>query len=133
MFLVALGCACLIAGICLLIMAPVQAAQNKRRSAEAEGYVTEVRKQYRRKSGTTYRIDFEFTADGEQRELTNVRWPIPPEESKTYTVCYNPAKPKDAHIKEFRAANPKLFLMIGAVLTVVAVILVAVGTKGGVA
>ncbi len=131
MFLVALGCACLIAGICLLIMAPVQAAQNKRRSAEAEGYVTEVRKQYRRKSGTTYRIDFEFTADGEKRELKNVRWPIPPEESKTYTVCYNPLKPKDAHVKELRSGNPKVLLMVGLILTVASFVLIVVGAVVG--
>jgi hypothetical protein len=132
-YLAVFGYTFLIIGVALLIMAPIQAAQNKRRTAEAEAYVTEYRKTYARKRGTTYYINFEFKADGEKQELKNVKWQLPPEESKTYTVCYNPAKPKDAHIKEFRAANPKLFLMIGAVLTVVAVILVAVGTKGGVA
>ncbi len=133
MFLAALGYTFLIIGVVLLIMAPVQAAQNKRRTAETEAYVTEYRKTYARKKGTTYHIDFEFTADGEKQKLKNVKWPLPPEESKTYTVCYNPAKPKDAHIREFRSANPKLFLLIGGIMTVAAVILVAVGTKGGLA
>ena len=131
MLLIALGCACLIIGICLLIMAPVQAAQNKRRSAETEGHVTEVRKTYRKKSGTTYRIDFEFTADGVAQELKNVSWPIAPEESKTYTVCYNPLKPKDAHIKEFRSGNPKVYLTIGAISTVAAFVLIVVGAVTG--
>lgn len=132
MFLIALGFAFLIIGICLLIMAPVQAAQNKRRSAETEGYVTEVRKHYRNKGGTTYRIDFEFTVDGERQELKNVSWPIAPEQSKTYTVLYNPEKPKDAHIKEFRSGNPKVYLIIGAIATVAAFVLVVVGAVVGV-
>ena len=132
MFLAALGYTFLIIGIALLIIGPVQAAQNRRRTAEAEGYVSEVRKKYVRKKGTTYYIDFEFTADGAAQLLKNVKWPLPPEQ-QTYTICYNPKKPKDAHVKEFRTANPKVFLIIGAVLTVIAVILVAVATKGGVA
>ena len=131
MFLVALGVACLIIGICLLVMAPVQAAQNKRRSVEAEGYITEIRKHYRRKAGTTYRIDFEFTADGVKQELKNVSWPIPPEESKAYTVCYNPQKPKDAHIKEFRSGNPKVYLIIGLISMVAAFVLIVVGVVTG--
>ena len=131
MFIPALGYAFLIIGVCLLIMAPVQASQNKRRSAETEGYVTEYRKTYARKRGTTYHIDFEYTVDGGKQELKNVKWQTAPEQK--YTICYNPEKPKDAHVKEFRASNPKVYLIIGAILTVLAVILVAVGTFGGVA
>ncbi len=131
MFFIALGVSLFIVAIILLIMAPVFAAQNKRRSAETEGYVTEVRKYHRRKAGTTYRMDFAFTVDGVRQELKNVSWPIAPEESKTYTVCYNPRKPKDAHIKEFRSGNPKVYLIIGLISMVAAFVLIVVGAVTG--
>ncbi len=127
MFLIALGIALLIIGICLLILAPVQSSQNKRRSAEAAGNVTEVRRRRVRKKGTTYRIDFAYTVDGVRQELKKVKWPLPPDESKEYTICYNPAKPKDAHVKEFRTSNPKVYLTVGLILTAAAVILTAAG------
>ena len=132
MFLAALGYTFLIIGIALLVIGPVQAAQNRRRTAEAEGYVSEVRKKYVRKKGTTYYIDFEFTADGAAQLLKNVKWQVEPSEP-SYTICYNPAKPTDAHVKEFRTSNPKILLIIGAVLTAAAILLIAVGTKGGIA
>ena len=131
MFFIALGVSLFILAIILLIMAPVFAVQNKRRSAETEGHITEVRKYYRRKSGTTYRMDFAYTIDGVRQELKNVSWPIAPEESKTYTVCYNPRKPKDAHIKEFRSGNPKVYLIIGLISMVAAFILIVVGAVAG--
>ena len=122
----------LIIGVSLLIMAPIQAAQNKRRTQETPGYVTEVRKTYARRQGTTYHINFEYTVDGQPRLLKNVKWQVEPLEP-SYTICYNPAKPTDAHVKEFRTSNPKILLIIGVVLTVVAILLIAVGTKGGIA
>ena len=132
MFLAALGYTFFIIGVCLLIMAPIQMAQNRRRCAETEGHVTEVRKTYVRKKGTTYHINFEYTVDGVGQVLKNVKWPVPPEQ-QAYTICYNPSKPKDAHVKEFRTANPKLFLLIGGILTAVGVLFAAIGTKGGIA
>ena len=113
MFMLALGFALLIIGVCLLILAPIQAAQNKRRSAETTGNGSEVRRKHGRKKGTTYYIDFVYTVDGVQQELKRVKWPLEPDETKEYTICYNPAKPKDAHVKEFRSANPKALLITG--------------------
>lgn len=43
MFFIALGFSLFILAIILLIMAPVYAAQNKRRTEETAGYITEVR------------------------------------------------------------------------------------------
>ena len=132
MLIPALGYTFLIIGVSLLIMAPIQAAQNKRRTQETSGYVTEVRKTYARRKGTTYHINFEYTVEGQPQLLKNVKWQVEPSEP-SYTICYNPAKPTDAHVKEFRTSNPKILLIIGAVLTVVAILLIAVGTKGGIA
>ena len=125
MFMIALGIALLIIGVYLLILYPVQRAQLARRTAQTDGYVTEVRKKIRRKASVTYIIDFEYTADGVRQELKNVKWPLEPE--KRVTIAYNPDKPADAHVKEFRATDPKVFLIIGAILTVIAVILIVVG------
>ena len=127
MFLIALGFALLILGICLLILAPVQASQNKRRSVETAGNISEVRSRRVRKKGTTYSIDFAYTADGVRQELKKVKWPLAPDETKEYTICYNPAKPKDAHVKEFRTSNPKVYLTIGLILTAAAVLLLVAG------
>ena len=125
MFIIALGLACLIIGVYLLILFPVQSSQLKRRTGEASGYVTEVREIRRRRHGTTYSLDVEYTADGMQYLLKKVKWPLPPEQK--YTISYNPAKPEDAHVKEFRTANPKVFLVIGAILPLVGVALVVIG------
>ena len=133
MFILALGLTLVLIGVILLILAPVQSAQNKRRSAETTGNISEVRRKHVRKKGTTYYINFVFTVDGVQQELKRVKWPLEPDETKEYTICYNPNKPKDAHVKEFRTANPKAFLITGLILTVLGVLLAIVGTLGGLA
>ena len=124
---IALGISLFIFGICFLITAPILAAQNKRRSAETTGTVTEVRKYRVRNSGTSYRFDVEFFIDGIRQELKNVRWPLSPDVTQKYTVCYNPKKPRDAHVKEFHSSNAKLFLIIGLASVVISIILVVAG------
>ena len=47
------------------------------------------------------------------------------------TVCYNPQKPKDAHIKEFRSGNPNVYLIIGLISMVAAFVLIVVGAVTG--
>ena len=126
MLLITLGITFLIIAVYLLILYPVQSAQLKRRSAETEGHVTEIREKYVRRRGTTYFIDFEYTVDGNVQTLKNVRWPLKPDEK--VMIAYNPSKPGDAHVKEFRTANPKVFLIIGLILVVLSVILVVVGS-----
>ena len=131
MFFITLGFSLFILAIILLIMAPVYAAQNKRRTEETAGYITEVRKTYSRKGGTSYRIDFEYTVNGERQLLKNVKWTYAPEET-SYTICCNPNKPEDAHVKEFRSPLiPKAFAITGAILIVVSMVLIVVGAVRG--
>ena len=113
-------------GICFLIAALVLAVQNKRRSAVTTGNITEVRTHRVRNKGTTYRIDFEFLVDGVNRELKNVRWSLSPDVIQKYTICYNPKKPKDAHVKEFRPST-KLYLIIGLASIIISFVFVVVG------
>ena len=126
MGLIVFGFCLFIFGICFLIAALSLALQNKRRSAETSGTITEVRTKRARNKGTTYSIDFEFLLDGVRHELKKVRWSLSPDVTKKYTICYNPKKPKDSHVKEFRPST-KLYLIIGLASFVVALILVVVG------
>ena len=130
-FLISLGFAFFIIAVVLLILAPIQAAQNKRRTEETAGYVTEVRKTYQRRKGTTYHINFQYTANGAEQLLKNVKWQVEPNEPR-YTICYNPKKTWDAHVKEFRYAGaPKAYAIAGAVLFVLSIVLIVIGSVMG--
>jgi hypothetical protein len=124
--MIVFGFCLFIFGICFLIAALSLTVQNKRRKAETTGTITEVRKHRVRKHGTTYSIDFEFLLDGVRQELKKVKWSLSPDVTKKYTICYNPKKAKDAHVKEFRPST-KLYLIIGLASIVVALILVVAG------
>ena len=122
MFWIVFGVVLIIIAIALFITYPVQIAQNKRRTAECEAWITEVRTR-RNKRGSTYFADLTFEANGQTTELKNVRCPILPTDNRC-TVRYNPAKPKDAHVAQFRG-DPKYILIaaliclgIGAVMFV---------------
>ena len=124
---IALGISLFIFGICFLIAAPVLAAQYKRRTAETTGTITDVRTKRVRNRGTTYHFDLEYFIDGVRQELKSVSWPLSPDVTQTYTIRYNPKKPKDAHVKEFHSSNPKLYLIIGLVSVLISIVLVVAG------
>ena len=105
MFLTTLGIILILLAVCFWILCPIRVSQRKRRTA--------------------WSVDFSYTVDGRPQTLKAFAPPALP--GKKVTICYNPANPRDGHVKEFRLLNPLIYVTIGGVLAYIGVVLTVVG------
>ncbi len=125
MFWVIFGVILILIAVGLFITYPVQIAQNKRRTGECEAWVTELRTR-RQRRGVTYFADLTYEVDGQTTQLKNVRCPILPKDNRC-TVRFNPSKPKDAHVAEFRS-DPKYILYAALICLGVGLVMLVGGS-----
>ena len=125
MFLTALGIFLIFLAVCFWILCPIRISQRKRRTAETEGVAVKPGQKQNRLRGTARSVDFAYTVDGMPQMLKAFTHPVPSGEK--VTICYNPANPRDGHVKEFRAPDPQLYVTIGGILAYIGAVLAVVG------
>jgi len=130
MFLTTLGIILILLAVCFWILCPIRVSQRKRRTAETEGIAASPGQRRRGIRGTAWSVDFSYTVDGRPQTLKAFApLEINPGKNpgKKVTICYNPANPRDGHVKEFRLLNPLIYMTIGGVLAYIGVVLTVVG------
>ena len=125
MFLTTLGIILILLAVGFWILCPIRVSQRKRRTAETEGIAASPGQRRRGIRVTAWSVDFSYTVDG--RPQTLKAFAPPPLPGKKVTICYNPANPRDGHVKEFRLLNPLIYVTIGGVLAYIGVVLTVVG------
>ncbi len=125
MFLTTLGIILILLAVCFWILCPIRVSQRKRRTAETEGIAASPGQRGRGHRRTAWSVDFSYTVDGRPQTLKAFAPPALP--GKKVTICYNPANPRDGHVKEFRLLNPLIYMTIGGVLAYIGVVLTVVG------
>ena len=125
MFLTTLGIILILLAVCFWILCPIRVSQRKRRTAETEGIAASPGQRRRGIRVTAWSVDFSYTVDGRPQTLKAFAPPALP--GKKVTICYNPANPRDGHVKEFRLLNPLIYVTIGGVLAYIGVVLTVVG------
>ncbi len=129
MFLTTLGIILILLAVCFWILCPIRVSQRKRRTAETEGIAASPGQRRRGIRVTAWSVDFSYTVDGRPQTLKAFAPPAPPgiNPGNKVTICYNPANPRDGHVKEFRLLNPLIYVTIGGVLAYIGVVLTVVG------
>ena len=133
MFLTTIGIILILLAVCFWILCPIRVSQRKRRTAETEGIAASPGQRRRGIRGTAWSVDFSYTVDGRPQTLKAFAPPAPlginpgKNPGKKVTICYNPANPRDGHVKEFRLLNPLIYMSIGGVLAYIGVVLTVVG------
>ena len=137
MFLTTLGIILILLAVCFWILCPIRVSQRKRRTAETEGIAASPGQRGRGHRRTAWSVDFSYTVDGRPQTLKAFAPPAPlginpginpgKNPGKKVTICYNPANPRDGHVKEFRLLNPLIYMTIGGVLAYIGVVLTVVG------
>ncbi len=129
MFLTTLGIILILLAVGFWILCPIRVSQRKRRTAETEGIAASPGQRGRGNRRTAWSVDFSYTVDGRPQTLKAFAPPAPPgiNPGKKVTICYNPANPRDGHVKEFRLLNPLIYMTIGGVLAYIGVVLTVVG------
>ena len=125
MFLTTLGIILILLAVGFWILCPIRVSQRKRRTAETEGIAASPGQRRRGIRVTAWSVDFSYTVDGRPQTLKAFAPPALP--GKKVTICYNPANPRDGHVKEFRLLNPLIYVTIGGVLAYIGVVLTVVG------
>ncbi len=125
MFLTALGIFLIFLAVCFWILCPIRISQLKRRTAETEGVAAEPDRRQSRIRAAAWSVDYTYTVDGMPQTLTAFTHPVPSGEK--VTICYNPANPRDGHVKEFQALNPQIFVTIGGMLAYIGAVLAVAG------
>ena len=125
MFLTTLGIILILLAVGFWILCPIRVSQRKRRTAETEGIAASPGQRRRGIRVTAWSVDFSYTVDGRPQTLKAFAPPALP--GKKVTICYNPANPRDGHVKEFRLLNPLIYMTIGGVLAYIGVVLTVVG------
>ena len=125
MFLTTIGIILILLAVCFWILCPIRVSQRKRRTAETEGIAASPGQRGRGNRWTAWSVDFFYTVDGRPQTLKAFAPPALP--GKKVTICYNPANPRDGHVKEFRLLNPLIYVTIGGVLAYIGVVLTVVG------
>lgn len=121
----------LILGIVFLICYPVYSAQNKRRSEETTGTVTNIHDKIRHEKGSRVHYDHIYTmaykVNGNDYTFDTKRTAMSYEIGRELTVKYNPAKPEDAHVLELHGASAKPMLIMGLIFSVAGLLMIFAG------
>ena len=117
---------CLVIGVVMLYfgISGVYKLNNKTKDfKETTGYFTDYTIYYVDRDGTTYKLIYSYTVDGEQYTISSdLGTGIIPDRGSTKPIKYNPNKPKDAVIV---GVNSQTFLIfIGLLFTFVPLIMI---------
>ncbi|MCR5475236.1 MAG: DUF3592 domain-containing protein [Lachnospiraceae bacterium] len=127
--ILATGLALIIVGILFLVMYPRSKRKANRHIAQTTGIVADEKIQYDDGgSPEFYNYSFTYTVDGQEYTTKKIQWVMPnrPSVGDTVRISYNPLKPSDANATDNEIPPTKAFLIIGAVLCVIGLILVII-------
>ncbi len=119
-------------GLIMLIYAPIHARQNKRRTETVTGTITFVKEVLQKNSSIGHPMyDYFFTVDyivdGITHTTHSPRWSTRMNVGDEVTVCYNPNKADDSHIKEFHGDSSKPILIVALILLALGLLLFVIG------
>ncbi len=127
-----LGFVLFVLGLIFLIYAPIHALQNKRRSEEVIGKISFVKEVLQKNSTLAhpmydYFFTVEYVLDGITHTTHSNRQALRKNVGDEVTVCYNPKKPDDSHVKEFHGATTKPIVIAGLIILALGLILFVIG------
>ncbi len=127
--LLAVGLALIFVGVMFLVMYPRSKSKVNRRTAQTMGVVTDEKIQNDEDGDPQfYNYSFTYTVDGQEYTTKMIQWVMQnrPSVGDTVSISYNPSKPGDANATANEIPPTKAFLLIGAVLCVIGIILVII-------
>lgn len=118
----------IIAFVYMIVNVPKARREQKRRTGEAPGTITNEREVRRRKKSTKLYYDMLYLVNGQQFELKNVRSMTRHTVGEKVRIAYDPDDPEDAHANELHSSAEEMkrsavgLLTVGAVVAAIGVV-----------